>query len=657
MVETRFDRGVYEDDDEESNSSSDNDDRGGGGGGGSDEPELTENEKEADIVIRDGEIIAADEDARFESDTPTQIIDNDDSGSSGGSSGSNTSSGSSSSNKDQSTPGNQPNILKEIITGNAVAQKDPENLTSDDIDRLQERNQELGRFTSGYEQNTQVLDQIDRGFEARERLDQNIDTVQSSPDDTRFKVNEEELDKSAAMDLLERREQQVEKQLEQSKSNIDRLKKSRKEKQQSSFSKARENTGVDPVIQVENPLDPQNDFRDTVTINRRGIDDTITNPEEQSIITGVEIADEGQRFADDVIDRATALKQDFDRSFIEATPGLTYNPNSQQRLRQGVTPETVIEKTGRGTATVASQAIGLGIATPGAVSKSFEKDTPSLGEGAVEGGRLVKKEAENDPVGLVAGEVGEEIGEKAVFASAGGLAGRSRRGVAGFIPTPDFRSVGDSSPSTFDRAVTAALPGNNVLIADTDTGSTPDFVNDFDTVDTVEPDIDSRTPDFDTPNSQNNILADTQPAAEPEADPLINDLSSPIVDPVAETSPVSTGFDDFLSEFQSEPVTQVESRFEPRTDPISEVATFDPLIETRPRTEVRPEPSFNTPSPGFGDDSFDPLEGFDEETEIRKRDEGEFAESVTAQFFNVRADQDFDEEEFTGTGLEIRPLL
>jgi hypothetical protein len=394
-----------------------------------------------------------------------------------------------------------------------------------------------------------------------------------------------------------------------------------------------------------------------VTVNRRGIDDTIRNPEEQSIITGVEIADEGQRFADDVIDRATALKQDFDRSFIEATPGLTYNRNSQQRLRQGVTPETVVEKTGRGTATVASQAIGLGIATPGAVSKSFEKDTPSLGEGAVEGGRLVKKEAENDPVGLIAGEVGEEIGEKAVFASAGGLAGRSRRGVSGFIPTPDFRSVGDSSPSTFDRAVTASLPGNNVLIADTDTGSTPDFVNDFDKVDTVEPDIDSRTPDFDTPNSQNNILADTQPAAEPEADPLINDLSSPIVDPVAETSPVSTGLDDFLSDFQSEPVTQVESRFEPRTDPISEVATFDPLIESRPRTEVRPEPSVNTPSPGFGDDGFDPLEGFDEETEIRERGEGEFAESVTAQFFGIEAGEDFDEEEFTGTGIEIRPLL
>lgn len=81
MVETRFDRGVYEDDEPEE------EDSGGGGGGGSsstssdgggggnDDLNLTENEKDADIVIRDDEIVAADEDANVDSSTPTQTID------------------------------------------------------------------------------------------------------------------------------------------------------------------------------------------------------------------------------------------------------------------------------------------------------------------------------------------------------------------------------------------------------------------------------------------------------------------------------------------------------------------------------------------------------------------------------------------------------
>lgn len=109
MVETRFDRGVYEDDEPEEDESSGGggggSSSGGGGGSGDDDLNLTENEQEADIVIRDGQIVAADEDARFESDFPTQIIE-DDSGGGGGASSSSPSSNNRESSKSKTSSKN-----------------------------------------------------------------------------------------------------------------------------------------------------------------------------------------------------------------------------------------------------------------------------------------------------------------------------------------------------------------------------------------------------------------------------------------------------------------------------------------------------------------------------------------------------------------------
>lgn len=58
--------------------------------------------------------------------------------------------------------------------------------------------------------------------------------------------------------------------------------------------------------------------------------------------------------------------------------------------------------------------------------------------------------------------------------------------------------------------------------------------------------------------------------------------------------------------------------------------------------------------PESSDFSFDDLP---EEESFGAADEGEFASSITAQLFNIEATEDFDEEEFTGTGVDIRPLI
>jgi len=61
-----------------------------------------------------------------------------------------------------------------------------------------------------------------------------------------------------------------------------------------------------------------------------------------------------------------------------------------------------------------------------------------------------------------------------------------------------------------------------------------------------------------------------------------------------------------------------------------------------------------TDLPESSDFSFDDLP---EEENFGAANEGEFASSITAQLFDIEASEDFNEEEFTGTGVDIRPLI
>jgi len=59
----------------------------------------------------------------------------------------------------------------------------------------------------------------------------------------------------------------------------------------------------------------------------------------------------------------------------------------------------------------------------------------------------------------------------------------------------------------------------------------------------------------------------------------------------------------------------------------------------------------------FGEDKqFDALGDFDQDVAFEK-EEGRFAESLTASLFNIQAEEGFEEEKFVGTGFGIRPLL
>lgn len=63
-----------------------------------------------------------------------------------------------------------------------------------------------------------------------------------------------------------------------------------------------------------------------------------------------------------------------------------------------------------------------------------------------------------------------------------------------------------------------------------------------------------------------------------------------------------------------------------------------------------------TPEPGFGQDKdFDPLGDFEQDVEFQE-EQGKFASSLTAILGDIQAEEGFQEDEFVGTGFEIRPL-
>jgi len=132
-------------------------------------------------------------------------------------------------------------------------------------------------------------------------------------------------------------------------------------------------------------------------------------------------------------------------------------------------------------------------------------------------------------------------------------------------------------------------------------------------------------------------------------DPFLEDFQDqgqdqPIDNPVKEETPLKqdnppindlgTGFDNFLKE---EPVTpKPKQRREERRD-----------RRRRRRKDIDVDFKFDRQT------SQEPLQ----DDFVGGSEEGEFASSLTAGLFNIEASEDFEEEDFLGTGLEIRPRL
>lgn len=124
-----------------------------------------------------------------------------------------------------------------------------------------------------------------------------------------------------------------------------------------------------------------------------------------------------------------------------------------------------------------------------------------------------------------------------------------------------------------------------------------------------------------------------------------------------------------LTEDQENPVVE---RTDEDTESITERFVDDIFDSDQNRNRQREDSFLRRPEEGDrilrerdrdfdSDDSFDV--DFEEELEapedefVGGTEEGEFASSLTAGIFDLEAEEDFNEEEFVGTGLEIRPLL
>lgn len=177
----------------------------------------------------------------------------------------------------------------------------------------------------------------------------------------------------------------------------------------------------------------------------------------KSLITGVQIMQGGQEFGDKVAEKTVGRLEDpledlFNPEIVNER-GQTVDNQELEDQFQTDTLENVerraegfrdiTEDFTSGTATFGSQLFGLGIATPGAVARATQKDTPSLATGAVKGGKLTTKQIREDPSEFLAEEAGEEVGEAAVGALIGGPVGAA----VGATPVPEI------TPSIQTKAV------------------------------------------------------------------------------------------------------------------------------------------------------------------------------------------------------------
>jgi hypothetical protein len=326
-----------------------------------------------------------------------------------------------------------------------------------------------------------------------------------------------------------------------------------------------------------------------------------------------------------------------------------------------------------GIGTFGSNLVGLGISTPPSVTRSLEQDTPGLGEGVVKGAQITSQDLAENPGEFVAQELGEEIGETIVTTAVLGPAGIGLSAV----PTPEFTpnvnvdvsgSVRNVASQAREKASNFDLPdptqtrkGQAGISTDS---STPSFVQDQRTgPETVEvdpviqqdliPEFSQRTINQDTtPGLDQSITQSTfngqtllgttsttgataRPDTVTQAEPGINEVTGPNVR------------EEFL------PQTENSSLGLSRT-------TSDFLLEPDSRVETRAEPNLErTPSGDFGPSEQDSFfqDEFAQEQVDRGEGTGEFASSLTAGLFGIEAGEEFEEEEFVGTGFDIRPLV
>ena len=504
----------------------------------------------------------------------------------------------------------------------------------------------------------EAIQRRDEAEQRRRNLENQEEFLQNLSEGSRVRTQGGEvLSRSQALNQVSQRAEDAfdtEQSIRTGLENFNQISRSQRREPRDVFDIAREKADVERPLSFNNPFNSGNDFGDIINVNEEGVEDFFDNPGDQTFISGTELMQSGQDFADDFIDDASEFKAGFDRAVIEANPLTTFQPNTQQSLRRGVTPEDAIESIGRGVATGGSQAPGLLLATPGAVSRSFQEDTPSLSQGAAKGGSLFVEEAENDPIGLVGEEIGEEISEKAIFGTAGAVAGKTAgrsASILGAAPTPDFNSLRPAEDGFSTVKGSASFGGI------TDDSATPDFVSDTGP-DTLEPDI-----------GIEQDVTGTDIEAEPdivEADTNIESSGGPVSSPFSDvgSAPIDNSIDETFSDIfaevdaEADPFAESEARADPLSDVFADataVAEVEPEVDPRldPRPDTRLDRSLD-PTLGGQDDEEELLFGNDSADQVN--DDFRFQSSVGAEILGITAEERPDAQSIQDP-FSVRPIV
>lgn len=396
MVETRFDRGVYEDDEEESDSSS----GGGGGGSSSDQDQndssggdglnLTENERDADIVIRDGEIVAADEDARFESDSPTQTIDSGGGG------------GSSSSNRQESEMDRLERIAEEGFSEQDTREpgqiKGPEKVAVESSITVEDQRTEVETSSGNTVSEADLIQKRDQAEQRKINLENQAEFLEGQGQQEKAKEARERAQEA----------QKIQDQVEKNIQTVNQIERQRRTSQNN-------NRGLDAdpqrvVNETEDFFQGFNEDQGSFSQNLEQTGSDLSN-------VGAAVQEEGSEVGDFV-----------ERNVNEALGGGTVGRRTGQ-LAGGV-------------GTLGTQAAGFFIEGGGGLIELRAQDLQNPGELSgssrqVEGTQqflsATGEEVSEDPLGFALEEGGEEIGEAAI----GGLLLGGPGAAAGLAPNPE----------------------------------------------------------------------------------------------------------------------------------------------------------------------------------------------------------------------------
>jgi len=173
----------------------------------------------------------------------------------------------------------------------------------------------------------------------------------------------------------------------------------------------------------------------------------------------------------------------------------------------------------------------------------------------------------------------------------------------------------------------------------------------------LQPETIPNSPTQDTPGSIESFYtaAATPTAAEQGPEPMTETQSRP--QPDTESRPES------LTETLTEtPLATQTPSLTPTTTITSSVtrtpSLTDTLTPTPTQTPTNTPTTTNTPTPdtGFSDGNTQNNPALEDDF-VGSELEDQFATSLTAELEGIEADEDFDPDEFQGTGFDIRPLL